>query len=124
MALWLVPGWRFVRLAFVGVLVGTGGWIVGSVLMGLYLLISLNVFGRQSEPAFSALRIQDFKHFLRLHIDRDGTLTIYPIKIERVPRRWRDRTPEDQTPSRVVPEDAFEPALIEQPIVLQNPEPQ
>ena len=65
--------------------------------MGVYLLISLNVFGRHSEEAFSGLRIEDYKHFLRLHIDRTGALTIWPIKIERVPRRWRDRAETDAT---------------------------
>ena len=30
-----------------------GGWVVGSFMMGLYLLVSLNVFGRHSEEAFS-----------------------------------------------------------------------
>ena len=93
-----------------------GGWIVGSVVVGLYLLVSVNVFGRHSEEAFSALRIEDFKNFLRLHIDRDGHLTIWPVKIERVPRRWRRRGPSDRTMSHVVPEEPLVPALIEPPI--------
>ena len=46
-----------------------GGWVAGSFVVGVYLLISVNVFGRHSEEAFSGLRIEDFKHFLRLHID-------------------------------------------------------
>jgi hypothetical protein len=116
--LWLAPDVRFVRFVSVAVLVGAGGWVVGSVLMGLYLLISLNVFGRHSEQAFSAIRIEDFKHFLRLHVDREGTLRIYPIRIERVPRRWRARKAEDTTPSHVVPDEAFEPTLIEDPVVV------
>jgi hypothetical protein len=86
--------------------------------MGLYLLISLNVFGRHGEQAFAALRIQDEKNFLRLHITRDGALTIYPVKIERVPRRWRDRVAGDATPSAVVPDEPLRPALIEPPIVV------
>jgi hypothetical protein len=121
LALWLSPGWRSVRFTTVALLVAAGGWIVGSVLMGLYLLISLNVFGRHSEEAFSALRIQDFKNFLRMHIAPDGTLTIYPIRIERVPRRWRRREAgEGPTPSRVVPDDPLEPALIEDPVVIRT----
>ena len=115
-ALWLTPHLRIVRVATVAMLVAGAGWLVGSVLMGLYLLISLNVFGRHSEQAFSALRIEDYKHFLRLHIDREGALRIYPIRIERVPRRWRARTADDGTPSQVVPEDGFEPSMIEPPV--------
>ena len=68
--------------------------------------------------AFSALRIQDYKNFLRLHIARDGSLTIYPVKIERVPRRWRDRTAVDATLSSVVPDEPLVAALIEPPIVV------
>ncbi len=84
--------------------------------MGVYLLVSVNVFGRHSEEAFSGLRIEDFKHFLRLHVDRDGHLTIWPIKIERVPRRWRDRVAADVTMSRVVPGEPLPVELIEPPI--------
>jgi hypothetical protein len=117
---WLTPVWSLVRFFIAGILVVAGGWLVGSVLMGLYLLISLNVFGRQSEEAFSALRIEDFKHFLRLHIGTDGALSIYPIRIDRVPRGWRERngTPAE-SPSRLVPETPLEPALAEPPIVVR-----
>jgi hypothetical protein len=115
---WLVPGRPFARFVVAGVLVFAGGWLVGSFVMGLYLLVSLNVFGRHGEQAFAALRIQDFKNFLRLHIARDGTLTIYPVKLERVPRRWRDRTDADPTSSRVVPDEPLAAALIEPPIVV------
>jgi hypothetical protein len=87
--------------------------------MGLYLLISLNVFGRHWNEAFSALAIPDWKHFLRLHIAANGDLTIYPIGISRVPRRWKkgDAGPE------LIPDDssATEPALIEAPIILRAP---
>ncbi|MGE0364100.1 MAG: hypothetical protein AB7R67_25560, partial [Vicinamibacterales bacterium] len=94
------------------------GWVVGSLVMGAYLLVSVNVFGRHSEEAFSGLRVQDFKHFLRLHIGPDGALTIWPIKIERVPRRWRPRRESDRSPSRVLPMDTLRPELIEPPIRL------
>jgi hypothetical protein len=115
---WLVPASPFARFLLTGALVFGGGWVVGSFVMGLYLLISLNVFGRHGEQAFAALRIQDEKNFLRLHITRDGALTIYPVKIERVPRRWRDRVAGDATPSAVVPDEPLRPALIEPPIVV------
>ena len=119
-ARWLFPGWPLARFGVVAVLVAAGGWFLGSVLTGLYLLISLNVFGRHSEQAFAALRIEDFKHFLRLHVARDGALTIYPIKIDRVPRRWRNRADDaGGSPSRLVPETPLEPAVIERPIVLR-----
>ena len=65
------------------------GAIVGPFILGLYLFVSIRIFGRHSTEAFSSLRIQDFKQWLRLRIDAAGTLTIYSIAIDRVPRRWR-----------------------------------
>jgi hypothetical protein len=100
-----------------GVGVGLAGWFVAPLLMGVYLLISLNRFGRHSNEAFSSLRIEDWKHFLRLHIDSQGDLTLYPIGVRRVPRKWKAREGE-QTPSLLVPADpeATPPELIEPPI--------
>ena len=113
-----LPADNILRSLTTGSAIFFGGWAAGSIVMGLYLLISLNVFGRHSEEAFSGLRIEDYKHFLRMHIDRTGALSIWPIKIERVPRRWRDRAAGDTTPSRVVPDEPLQPALIEPPIVV------
>jgi hypothetical protein len=67
---------------------GVGGYLVGSFIMGLYLFVSLHFFGRHDNEAFSALKIEDYKNFLRMHIDARGTLTIYPLKIEKVAREW------------------------------------
>lgn len=39
--------------------------------------------------AFSSLRIQDWKNFVRLHISPSGDLEIYVIGIDRTPRRWK-----------------------------------
>jgi len=120
-ARWLAPAAPLTRFGLIAVIVAAGGWIAGSFLTGLYLLVSLNVFGRHSEEAFSSLRIQDYKNFLRLHVAADGTLTIYPIKLPRVPRRWRapDAAERERTPSRLVPDEQLEPRLIEPPIVLR-----
>jgi hypothetical protein len=116
---WLPGEGPFSLLLSAG-LIFAGGWVVGSVIMGLYLLISLNVFGRHSEEAFSALRIQDYKNFLRIHIASDGTLTIYPLAVDRVPRRWRDATDQDaDSPSELMPAEPLQARLIESPIVLR-----
>ena len=49
-------------------------------------MIGANLFGAYTDQAFSALRIQDFKHFLRFRIRPGGALDIYAIGIDRVPR--------------------------------------
>ncbi|HEX4947222.1 MAG TPA: hypothetical protein VFZ34_11185 [Blastocatellia bacterium] len=104
-----------------GALIFAGGWIVGSIIFGVYLFLSLNVFGRHSNEAFSSLAIQDYKNFLRLKIDANG-LTIYPIGIRRVPRKWRAATKDDHTVSALVPDDpkATAPFLIETPIHVRR----
>jgi hypothetical protein len=54
-----------------------------------------------------------------MHIDRTGALSIWPIKIERVPRRWRARAETDTTVSRVVPDEPLAVELIEPAITLR-----
>ena len=94
------------------------GYILGSLVMGLYLLVSLSLFGRHSNEAFSSLKIQDYKNFLRLHIDSNGRLTIYPFGIRCVPREWvAAQNPGNDDP-KLVPKGkkGIEVCLIEEPI--------
>jgi len=102
--------------------VAAGGWLTGSLIMGIYLAISLNLFNRHSDEAFAALRIEDWKEFLRLRIDASGDLTIFPVGIRRVARRWKARPAGEAGPS-LVPDDprATAPAMIEDPIPVRRP---
>merc|ERR1712110_430800 len=56
--------------------------------MGYLTLMSL--LGRHLDEAFSSLRIEDYKNFLRLHIDKTGTLTMYAVGIDKVPKDWKE----------------------------------
>ncbi|MEO8666183.1 MAG: hypothetical protein ABI462_11880 [Ignavibacteria bacterium] len=98
------------------------GWVIGSTIMGIYFFISQYFFGRHNEESFSAIRIQDYKNFLRLHISGDGTLTIYPVKIEKAARKWRTRRDKekDSINAYIVPLDGTAPELIEEPVVLKS----
>jgi Calcineurin-like phosphoesterase len=123
LAMWGPEGWPWWLGALVGLAIG--GAVMGPIILGLYLLLSLNLFGRHGNEAFSALRIQDWKSFLRLHIDSAGRLTIYPIGIRRVPRRWRaTNDPGGLDTSRLAPDDPrwTPPELIEPPITLSRRE--
>jgi len=110
-------GWPFKtpkQLLLAGAIIFVLGWIVGSIVMGVYLVISLNFFKRHSNEAFSALACPDWKNFLRLRINANG-LTIFPIGIRKVARKW---TPSGSTNGPAfVPNDsrATAPELIEQP---------
>jgi hypothetical protein len=102
-----------------GAIIFAAGYFVGAALLGVYLLISLNGFGRHANEAFSSLKVEDWKHFLRLKIGSDGTLTIFPIGIRRVARKWAE-APHGTSGSQYVPDDpkATEPELIEDPIIV------
>jgi hypothetical protein len=78
------------QLLLSGLVTFVVGGPVGAFILGVYLFISIRVFRRHGNEAFSSLRIQDFKQWLRLRIDAAGKLTIYAIAIDRVPRRWRE----------------------------------
>jgi hypothetical protein len=74
--------WRTAIYRFIGFLIA--GYVVGSLIMGFYLAISLNVWKHHHNEAFSALRIKHYKNFLRLHIRPDGALEIFPIGVPRL----------------------------------------
>ncbi|HEX8844302.1 MAG TPA: metallophosphoesterase [Pyrinomonadaceae bacterium] len=108
------------RIVLASVLIMIGGFIIGSLAMGIYLLLSLNFFGRHGNEAFSVLAVEDWKNFVRLNINQEGDLTIYPIGIRKVARKWKER--KDGTGPELVPDDrrATQPELIEFPIVMKK----
>lgn len=63
------------------------GGIGGTVGMSGYLWAT-NCLGFHGNEGYAPLHHQDLKHFLRLHIGRDGALTVYPIAVDRVGRQW------------------------------------
>jgi hypothetical protein len=87
----------------VGMGVVTG--LVSPSIMGVYLIVLLNGFGRHWNEAYSSLRIPDFKGFLRLKITAAGDLEVYPIVLERVPR---------------IDSGELKPRLVEGPIVISR----
>jgi hypothetical protein len=89
--------------------IGICGGFAASVVMGVYLLICVEAFGRHWNEAFSSLRIRHYKNFLRLRIGRDGSLTIFPIGLTTVPRD--DKTDPPRNPS-------LDPHLIEPALTL------
>lgn len=104
-------------LALVWVLGGIGG-----VLGVSGYLWTANSLGYHANEAYAPLHHMDQKNFLRLCIDTTGTLTVYPIGIERVCRRWRffpEGAPHE--PWLVPAKDPHRPHLIEAPIELSDP---
>ena len=111
-------GWHVALFAAEMIL---AGWGVGGLTFALYLFLSHFLMGIHDNEVFAVQSIPDYKHFLRLHIDREGALTIYPIGLRQVPRRWRYR------PEAAAGEAWFEPEgtpvqeralLIEPPVAV------
>ncbi len=91
--------------------------LVASQLVAGYLLIA-SAFGVNVNELFAGQGIEDAKGFVRMRIDPDGTLTLYPIVVDRVARRWQvnpDHTPEA---SWLTPTTPLTPRLAEPPVSL------
>jgi hypothetical protein len=69
--------------------------LVGSELVAGYLLVA-GAFRVNLNELFAGQGIDDAKSFLRLHIARDGTLTVYPVAVDTICREW---TPDPEAPA-------------------------
>jgi hypothetical protein len=78
----------FWYVTLVVVFIAVVGAVCGSVAIGLYLYLALTRLGTHQNEVFSAIREEDYKNFLRLHIAPDGRLTVYALGIDRVVRNW------------------------------------
>lgn len=109
-------------LAFGVEVIPTGGFL-GGLLFGLNLLITCRWFNMNHNDAFSAMRLDSFRHFLRIRIKGDE-VKIFPIGIDDVPRRqdWRvnEKWKEgDPSHPAYVPARPLAPKLIEDPLVIE-----
>ena len=102
-------------LVFLGA-VGVLGGIAGTFGMSGYLWAT-NCLGFHGNEAYAPLHHKDLKHFLRLHIDADGVLTVYPVAVDRVGRKWQLRTDGPCDAPWFAPAgDEPEARLVEEPI--------
>jgi hypothetical protein len=81
---------------------------VSASVMGAYLFVSLAIFKRHWNEAFSSFAHQGFKSILRLKINAKGELLVYPIGLDKVPN---DRSKSQTNPP-------LKPHLIEGPVMI------
>jgi hypothetical protein len=111
------------RSVAVALLCGVVGALLGPLVVALYLLLAdrIGPRGVNTDELFSAQGIQDYKCFLRLRIAADGTLTVFPVKVQRA-AHWEFTRPDQVTEDRrwFHPADGVEPVseLIEPPITI------
>jgi hypothetical protein len=92
--------------------------VLSSQVVALYLLIAGRLRVNINE-LFAGQGIQGYKAFLRLHIATDGTLTVHPIGVDNVSKRW---TPTPGAPAYkpwFEPADPLRPKRIEDPITIR-----
>jgi hypothetical protein len=70
------------RLGLMGVTFALG-YLASGLIMGLYLWISVRFFRRHGNEAFSSLRLEGYKNFLRMKIDAQG-ISVWAFGIDDV----------------------------------------
>jgi hypothetical protein len=94
----------------------------GGFVWGAYLAAVSYIWGDEANNAFGAMRLNSYRHFIRLKIEKDK-LTIFPIGVDAVPSRagWMinpeldNEAPSQDTPV-VVPVTPLAEHFIEEPI--------
>ncbi|HTV22625.1 MAG TPA: hypothetical protein VMG12_28245, partial [Polyangiaceae bacterium] len=76
--------------------------LASATVFGIYLWYAGKYLPEQLNDAFSAIGIEDYKNFIRLHLDADG-VTAYPIGIRHVPKAWQVNPASDVSASFLVP---------------------
>jgi hypothetical protein len=111
----------FFALLFGMILLG----FVGGFIWGSYLAIASYYWGDEPNSAFSAMRLDSYRHFLRLKVEKDQ-VTIYPVGIDNAPKRsdWKmnenfdDDNPHQDTPAILPKSGDVKQHMIESPIVI------
>ncbi|AVT31261.1 metallophosphoesterase [Plantactinospora sp. BC1] len=92
--------------------------LVATQLTALYLLVA-GSFGVNLNELFAGQGIEDAKCFLRLHIAADGTLTGYPVAVDRICRRWQAEPDGHPTDAWLTPKQPLAYRLAEAPFTLR-----
>lgn len=97
---------------------------LGGFFWGAYLTAASWFWGDEPNNAFSAMRLDSYRHFIRLRIE-SNKVTIYPIGIDKSPQRsdWKinsdfdEKDPDQNTPA-IIPLKDIGQHLIEDPIII------
>jgi hypothetical protein len=100
------------------------GGFIGALLWGVYWVLAGCLMRMHTEDAFAALRISDYRNFLRMKFEPDK-VTIYPIGLDRIPKNehWmappKDKPPPPHNP-QILATRPIPIHLIEEPIVIYS----
>jgi hypothetical protein len=111
---WAWPGPLVVAAVVYGPIIG----FLSTQVCALYLLIA-GMFDVNVNELFAGQGIEDAKSFLRLHIAADGTLTIHPIGIDKICKKWVAVPDGEPHSSWLRPDDPLVVHRIEPPIEVR-----
>jgi hypothetical protein len=103
------------------------GALIGGSLWGLYWVLASVVGRMHAAESFAALRIKNYKNFLRLKFEKDR-LTIYPLAVDKVPGvdHWmnapRGRANPMPSNPKLIAVKPIDVRLIENPIEIVQDE--
>ena len=113
------PWWAW--LFEIGLLMGVAGGAVAGLIFGINLMLTCRFADINHNDAFSAMRLNTFRNFLRIRI-LGNQVTVYPIGLDRVPNRdyWIDnpQSVADPHASYFVSKSGLQPKLLEPAIVV------
>jgi hypothetical protein len=64
------------------------GWLFGCWLFATYIFFSSRLTGVHTNEVYSSMFIGDYKNFLRMRLDPDGSLTVFAIGLRKVANDW------------------------------------
>jgi hypothetical protein len=117
--IWSVELFSIPGAALAILLSALAGWLLSGFLMGLYLFVSILLLRTHDTEAFSSFRGEDYKNFIRLRITEDD-LTVYPVKIPKVGRKWVYKPGAVGENAWYEPQDDLKYGLIEDPISIRG----
>jgi hypothetical protein len=91
-----------------------GGYLVGSFIMGVYLLGSA-LAGTHWNESYSSFKCEDYKSFVRVHIDQNGDLELFAIGTDKANKKWKvaDESPKDYREPLIAPKKEYEAKLVD-----------
>jgi len=91
-----------------------GGYLIGSFIMGVYLVGSA-LAGTHWNEAYSSIKCEDYKSFVRVHIDQNGDLELFTIGTDKANKKWKiaDETDKDYLEPLIAPQKEYEAKLVD-----------
>jgi hypothetical protein len=98
------------------------GYILHALIFSCYLLIANLLLKCHDNEAFSHLAIADYKNIIKLKISDTGKITVYPIGVKRICKKWKKTTAAKSTTERTIiePEQPIQYELIEKPFHIDS----